>query len=237
MERETRAGLAPALVPLAVSLRAVARSLRHIRGRDYALLGVCLLTILLGYLPYYIMGHGQVLGYFTIYGNEQGENAGIVQLVMQWASYANKWNLQALVAREHLISLLFIISVSLVVFVLRLRQRMSMAMAALLLFVAILAISPHVFPWYTTVLLMWIPLLIGPLWKGRRLIGSALAVSVVWYVVSVSILQYFYTSGPHHYVPVWTSYYEIAYWPVAIILATATFVGVRNIFRTRSQNL
>ncbi len=87
------AGLAPALALLVVSFRAVAmlpatvaRVARHIRGRDYALLGACLLTILLGYLPYYIMGHGQVLGYFTTYSSEQGENAGIVQLVIQWMS-------------------------------------------------------------------------------------------------------------------------------------------------------
>jgi hypothetical protein len=219
------------------SLRAVAGSVRYIKSRDYALVGVCLLTILLGYLPYYIMGHGQVLGYFTIYSNEQGENAGIAQLVMQWVGHANKWSLQTGIAREHVVSLSFIIAVSLVVFVLRLRQRMSMAMAALLLFVAILAISPHVFPWYTTVLLMWVPLLIGPLWTGRRLIGHALAVGAVWYFVSVSILQYYYTSGPHHYVPDWTSYYEIAYWPVAIILAIAVFVGVRDMFRIRSQSL
>ncbi len=214
----------------------VARVARHIRGRDYALLGVCLLTILLGYLPYYIMGHGQVLGYFTIYGSEQGENAGIVQLVIQWMSYANKWSLQTTVAREHLVSLLFIIAVSLAVFVLRLRQRMSMAMAAFLLFGAILAISPHVFPWYTTVLLMWVPLLIGPLWTGRRLIGKSLIICAVWYLISISLLQYYYTSGPHHYVPDWTSYYQIAYTPFLIILALAAIVGIRNMFRIRSQN-
>jgi len=220
----------------AMSLYGIARVARHIRGRDYALLGVCLLTILLGYLPYYIMGHGQVLGYFTIYSDQQGENAGIVQLLMQWAGYAYRWNLQTVIAREHVVSVLFVIAVSLVVFVLRLRQRMSMAMAALLLFVAILAISPHVFPWYTTVLLMWVPLLIGPLWTGHRFIGKSLVVGAVWYLVCVSLLQYFYTSGPHHYVPDWTSYYQIAYWPAAVILVVAAIVGVRNIFHMSSQN-
>ena len=141
------------------------------------------------------------------------------------------------VAREHLVALLFIVAVSLVVFVMRLRRRMSMAMAALLLYVAILAISPHVFPWYTTVLLLWVPLVIRPLWTGRRLVGSALAIVVVWYVVSVSLFQYYYTSGPHHYVPVWTSYYELTYWPAAIILLVAAGVGVKNMLRKRVQKL
>jgi len=198
----------------------------RIRGRDYALLAVCFLTILLGYLPYYIMGHGQVLGYFTIYSSEQGENAGFIQLVMQWVSYASKWSLQTAVAREHLVSLLFIVAVSLVVFVLRLRQRMSMPMAALLLFGAILAISPHVFPWYTTVLLVWIPLLIGPLWTGRRLIGKSLAVGVAWYFICLSLLQYYNNSSPHHGIPDWTSYYQVAYLPIVIVLAIAAIVGV-----------
>ena len=239
-----RAGLAPALDlfarfshALVRFLLAMPRIIRHIRTRDYALPGACLLTVLLGYLPYYIMGHGQVLGYFTIYSGEQGENAGIVQLVMQWASYAYKWSYHTTVAREHIVALLFIVAVSLAVFVLRLRQRMSMAMAALLLYVAILAISPHVFPWYTTVLLLWVPLLIRPLWKARRFSGSALAVVVVWYIVSISLLQYYDTSGPHHYVPDWTPYYVLTYWPTAILLVIAAIVGVKNMVRRRVQNI
>src|SRR5579859_5935611 len=238
------AGLAPALGSLTRSshalarfLRAIPGTIRHIRGRDYALLGACLLTVLLGYLPYYIMGHGQVLGYFTIYSSEQGENAGIVQLLMQWTSHAYKWSYQTTVAREHVVALLFIIAVSLGVFVLRLRQRMSMAMAALLLYAAILAISPHVFSWYTTVLLLWVPLLIRPLWKARRFVGSALGVAVVWYVISVSLLQYYDTSGPHHYVPDWTSFYMLTYWPAAIILIVAAIVGVKNMVSERVQKL
>src|SRR5712691_2385907 len=122
-----------ATLAVAMFPRTIVTVTHHMRGRDYALLAVCFLTILLGYLPYYIMGHGQVLGYFTIYSSEQGENAGFIQLVMQWIGYANKWSLQTAVAREHLVSLLIIVAVSLVVFVLRLRQRMSMPMAVLLL--------------------------------------------------------------------------------------------------------
>jgi len=217
-----------ATLAVAMPVRHAAMLARHIKGRDYALLAVCFLTILLGYLPYYIMGHGQVLGYFTIYSSEQGENAGFIQLVMQWIGSANKWSLQTAVAREHLVSLLFIVAVSLVVFVLRLRQRMGMPMAALLLFGAILAISPHVFPWYTTVLLVWIPLLIGPLWTRRRLIGKSPAVGVVWYFICLSLLQYYYISTPHHGIPdwTWTLYYQVAYLPIVIVLAIAAIVGV-----------
>src|SRR5436305_12793855 len=51
------------------------------RRRDWALLATCLATITLGYVPYLILGHGQVLGYFFSYSAEQGGNAGVVQLV------------------------------------------------------------------------------------------------------------------------------------------------------------
>ncbi len=229
--------LASALASLAHFLHAIPRIIRHIRARDYALLGACLLTVLLGYLPYYIMGHGQVLGYFTIYGSEQGENAGIVQLLMQWTAHAYKWNLQTTIDREHVVAALFILAVSLVVFVLRLRQRMSMAMAALLFYVAILAISPHVFPWYMTVLLLWMPLLIRPFWKNRRFAASALAVATVWYVVSVSLLSYYDSTGPHRHVPDWTPFYVLTYWPTVIVLIIAAIIGVKNMVSERVQKL
>ena len=234
---KTRAGASAALASLVRFLHAIPRIIRHIRGRDYALLGACLLTVLIGYLPYYIMGHGQVLGYFTIYGSEQGENAGIVQLLMQWTAHAYQWNLQTTIDREHIVAVLFILAVSLVVFVLRLRQHMSMAMAALLFYVAILAISPHVFPWYMTVLLLWVPLLIRSLRQARRLVGSALVVAIIWYVVSTSLLQYYDATGAHRHVPDWTLFYVLTYWPTAIILLIAAIIGVKNMVGERVQKL
>jgi hypothetical protein len=157
--------------------------------------------------------------------------------VLQWLHNWYKWDYYTTVAREHVVALLFILAVSLVVFVQRLRRRMSLEMAALLLYVAILAISPHVFPWYLPVLLLWVPLLLHPLWIDHRLSGSALAILVVWYVVCVSLFQYYYTSGPHHYVPDWTSYYELSYWPAAIVLAIAVIAGVKNMMHERVQKL
>ncbi len=217
--------------------RAVVTWLRHIKGRDYALLATCFLTILLGYLPYYIMGHGQVLGYFSIYTGEQGENAGFIQLVMQWFSYAQRWSLPTAVMRQHIVSLLIIIAVTVTVFVLRLRRSISMEMATLALFGAILAVSTHVFPWYNTILLVWVPVLIGPLWTGRGISGRGLVIGVVWYFICVSLIEYLYTSGPHDYVPNWTSYYQVAYIPVVLALAIAAVVGVRNKLSMRARDL
>src|SRR5207237_8642122 len=41
------------------------------RRRDWGLLATCLATIILGYIPYFILGHGQVLGYVSTYSVEQ----------------------------------------------------------------------------------------------------------------------------------------------------------------------
>src|SRR5579859_3655750 len=52
------------------------------RRRDWPLLFTCLATIIVGYIPFLVLGHGQVLGYFATYSGEQGGNAGVVQLVV-----------------------------------------------------------------------------------------------------------------------------------------------------------
>jgi len=51
--------------------------LRRVLGRNAPLFITCFATIFLGYLPYLILGHGQVFGYFATYASEQGQNAGV----------------------------------------------------------------------------------------------------------------------------------------------------------------
>src|SRR5579863_1676439 len=199
---------------------------RSIRGRDYAMLAVCFLTILLGYLPYYIMGHGQVLGFLRDYANAQGENAGIIQQFMHWLSYVFRWSFPQAVQIEQIVSLICIASISLLVFFLLLRKRMGMEMAVLILFGSILAVSTHVFPWYNPILLLWIPVLIEPIWAGRRLPGKELAITTVWYFTCISIVGYFINSGGQNYIPGWTPYYLIAYVPLVLGLGIAAISGV-----------
>src|SRR6266849_288031 len=57
--------------------------LRRQRG-DWALVCACGGTVFLGYLPFFILGHGQVLGFFFTYASEQGLNAGVTQQVVHW---------------------------------------------------------------------------------------------------------------------------------------------------------
>ena len=50
--------------------------------RDIPLVLTCLLTIIVGYIPFVVVGHGQVFGFFSTYASEQGQNAGMVQHIM-----------------------------------------------------------------------------------------------------------------------------------------------------------
>ncbi len=50
-----------------------------VRRRDWALLATCFSTIVIAYVPYLILGHGQVFGFFATYAGEHTPNAGVVQ--------------------------------------------------------------------------------------------------------------------------------------------------------------
>ena len=195
------------------------------------LLIACFVTIILGYLPYLILGHGQAFGYFATYASEQGENAGVVQQFLRWLGAHYHLTLMNIISLEHIIDFLLVCAVSLPVFVLRLRNRISGETAVLLLFGVILSISSHVFPWYTTTLLLWVPLLIGPLWKRQGPAGRGLAVIVVWYFTLTSIFGYFFKGVPGRPVPDWTPYYNLVYWPVVLALIVAAIIGIMNLYR------
>src|SRR5579875_2911058 len=84
-----------------------------------------------------------------------------------WSCFKSKgFSLKTALAWEHAVDFVVVCIVSLVVLLLRWRQRLSMVAATLIVYSAALAISSHVFPWYTTTLLPWIAVLIGPLWTG-----------------------------------------------------------------------
>lgn len=206
------------------------------------LLGTCFVTILLGYLPYLILGHGQVFGFFATYANEQGQNAGVTQQFVSWLGNQMRLHLMQTITLEHVVGLLLLSVVSLIVFVQRWRNRISIEAATLLLFGAVLSISSHVFPWYTTALLLWVPvLLIKPsppvgarVGKGGKvgLYGRPLAVIATWYFTTTVLLGYFFNPGPGNPSPDWTLYYRLVYMPVMAVLSIAAIVGVINLQRS-----
>ena len=190
------------------------------RRRDRVVYASCLVTIFLGYLPFLIMGHGQVLGFLPTYIREQGGNAGVVQFAVVWIASKLALTLDATILLECIADLTLLCLVALVVWNLRRRNHMSMEAATLLLIGTVFAISSHVFTWYVPALLPWIALLVGPLWVDKRPSGKGLAIATAWYFTVVVILYYNlnYPSGLH-------IYYDTAYWVVVIGLGTATVIS------------
>jgi len=198
------------------------------------LLASCFATIITGYLPYLILGHGQAFGFFAAYASEQGQNAGATQQIVHWLGDQLHLSLTKAVTLEHIVDVVLISTSSLMVFVLRWRNRLSIEAGTLLLFGVILSISSHIFPWYATTLLLWIPLLVGPFWTRTGLAGRGLAVIAVWYFTTAVLLSYFFNSAPG-ISPDWTAYYKLVYMPVMVVLGVSAIIGVMNRFRFQKR--
>ncbi len=198
-----------------------------IRRRDWALLATCFATIVLGYLPYYILGNGQVFGFFAKYASQQGGNAGIIQLVIYWISFSLHFRYATTLIQQHVIEALFAGLMALVVLIMRIMRYASMEASTLFLTGVVFAISSHVFPWYAAALLPWIAVLAGPLWTSRGVSGKGLAVALAWYFACVSLTGYFFNTTV-----VWEPYYQYAYDVVLIGLALALIVGFRHELQT-----
>lgn len=162
--------------------------------RDLVLVLTCLLTIVLGYVPFYIQGHGSIFGYFAAYITEQGQNAGVIQHLVLLMGEQRQLSLAVIISQEHLVALLLLVVVSLLVFLLRQRERISIEAGTLVLFMLILAVSSHVFPWYTTTLLPWITLLLPARARDRAFgprVALLLALWALWIFACISIIGYY----------------------------------------------
>jgi hypothetical protein len=187
------------------------------RRRDWAMLSTCLVTIALAYTPYFILGHGQIFGFFASYASEQGgTNAGSVTLLMHWLS----GQLQLPLFVTYLVDAMLIGGGMILVWFLRQRERISIEMSMLVLIGLFLLISTHIFPWYTTALLPWVALLIGAPWSSRfRWQGRGIVGISAWYFICLSIMSY-----PAQYFNGWDWYYWLVYDVTLVGLAFAFVV-------------
>lgn len=205
------------------------------RRRDWALLATCSGTIVVAYIPYLILGHGQVLGYFATYSGEEGGNAGIVQVVTYSLFFGQGYTAPAIL-QQHIVDILVLGLMSCLVLVMRLFKSISMEAATIVLLGAVLSVSSHVFPWYTVALLPWITVLVGPLARvplagGRRLAmgtlaGGRLAVIVAWYFCCISLIGYFFNNTRD-----WHIYYALVYDVVLVGLGLALLLVLWGQFK------
>ena len=204
--------------------------MHRMRYHYLPLLGSCFATIIVVYVPYLILGHGQAFGFFAAYASEQGQNAGVTQQIVHWLGDRLHLPLAKTITLEHLVDVFVIGTVSVTVFVLRWRNRISIAAGSLILFGVILSISSHVFPWYTTILLLWVPLLLVPLRSHAVPAGQGLAIIAVWYFTTAALLSYFF-NPVEGVLNDWTLYYRLVYWPVIVALCVAALISVINFMR------
>ncbi len=202
-----------------------------LRRRDYILLLVCILTIMIGYIPFIILGHGQVFGFFSTYLNQHGGNGGVVLVAIQLVGESLGIGQSMIVLIEHGVAGVLILAVALTVFGLRLRERIGMEAATLALIATIFSISSFVYPWYVTALIPWVALLIGPLWiplsgKGllARLSEKNLAVLATWYFICTVDAAYLFLGKFN-----WSLYYIVVYGVVCALLFIAAIVGLSHL--------
>src|SRR5260370_2523722 len=89
--------------------------LRKVLSRNAPLLITCFATILLGYLPYLILGHGQVFGFFATYSDQQGQNAGVAQQIVHWLGGLLHIPIRTMIPLAYILVLLLVLPVSLTV--------------------------------------------------------------------------------------------------------------------------
>lgn len=199
-----------------------------IRRRDWALLLTCFITIMLGYVPFLMLGHGEAIGALFSSENLSGTNAGPVQQVLRWVSYGFHLNEANTLSLERLASLLVVGIISLTLFILRQRARISIEAATLVLVSTVLAISPHIFPWYTVGLLPWIAVLAGPLGSRKKPNRKGIAVAAIWSFNFTILLSYIPGVAIWNTTPIWFVFYATAYGVVLLGLAIASLVALAS---------
>jgi hypothetical protein len=160
--------------------------------RDVPLVLTSLLTIVIAYTPFIVLGHGQIFGFFSTFANEQGQNAGLVQHIIGVVGADVHLSLAQVIAWEHAIALVLLVGTAVTLFTARAQKRMSLEAGTLILFSLVLAVSSHVFPWYVTTLLPWIVLLLPSRRSVPRsaLLARVLALGALWMFTFTSIMGY-----------------------------------------------
>ena len=204
-----------------------------LRRRDWALLATCAATIVLAYIPYLLLGHGMVLGFFSSYASEQTPNESIVPRTVHFLVASLGLGRTPTLLIGYSLDLIVVGAVCLLILLLRRRGRVSMEMSILALTGAVFSVASHIYPWYTTELLPWVALLIGPLWLRKQGLNvKGLAILIVWYCALVSITQYYFVNMAD-----WSVYYLTVYVMVVAGLAVAALVFFYRYYRASQKKV
>ena len=195
--------------------------------RDWRLLVACAVTIVLGYVPFILLGHGSLLGNggpIAAITSQGDAHIGVVQNVLFITGtnlHIQHGIIQAIV---YVVEGLIISTTLASVLIGRLRRSMSIEVGVLLLTGVTLAIYAHVFPWYVPALLPWIALSIAPLWTKKGPSAKGLTIIMLWYFTFTCVLSYIVGSPQYRTQENWLIYYGITFGVVLVGLLVSLFI-------------
>ena len=201
-----------------------------LRKRDWGLLLACGVTIVLGYVPFFILGHGRILdgSPFTAIVGQSEAHIAVIQNVLFITGFRLHINRNSMQILVWIIEVAIVGTTLIVVVRGRMLGTMSTEVGILLLTGVILTIYAHVFPWYAPALLPWIALTIGPLWTKQGLNALVLAIIMSWYFTFTCITSYIPGVKEYESVANWLLYYALTFGVVFIGLAIAGLLALRK---------
>jgi hypothetical protein len=199
-----------------------------VRRRDWGLIVACFTTIVLGYLPFFLPGHGDIRSVLLSFSGQQDLRPGVLAVAPSYVAneIGHKVNLPKLLSVTHMLEMAVAGVIVLVICIKRLRKRISVEAALLILIAAVLMVYAHVFPWYMTALLPWIAIVAVPIWTREGGISAkGLATMMVWYFTFIVIGSYILIYARYSTSSNWLIYYAVSFGVMVLGLAVAAILG------------
>jgi Glycosyltransferase family 87 len=206
------------------------------RKRDWGLLIACMVTIVLGYVPFVLLGHGHIAQVVFSFVGQRQDHIGVIQNVLLITGRTIHMPLKTTRAIIQAIEVIGMGTTVVIVLVQRWRGRMRPETAVFLLTATILVIYAHVFPWYTAALLPWIALLAEPVWTARGINARGVAIAMVWYFTFVVIASYLMGLKQYNTTTNWLIYYGLSFGIMLIGLGIAALASLRSLQPTTSPS-
>ena len=196
-----------------------------VRRRDWPLVLACVLTLILGYLPFMLFSDGHPLAAPLSFVGQSGLHPGFIPTLF----FMLERHVRTVWIRGNLFIDLVVASIMLpmlvIVVVQRWRKCLSEELAVLLLVGSFMVASAHIFPWYAAAFVPWLALQLGPVWTREGFQACRLMFVMVWYFTYTATLSYIPGLKQYFTDTNWLLYFSASFgvmllgWLVAGILA------------------
>ncbi len=199
-----------------------------VRRRDRGLIIACFTTIVLGYLPFFLLGHDDIRSVLFSFSGQQDLHPGVIAMAPLFIAgeLGHRINLPILLSVTNKLEMTIVGITVLVICIQRLRKRISEEASLLILTAVVLMAYAHVFPWYMTALLPWIAIMAVPLWTREGGISAkGLATFMAWYFTFMVTGSYILAYAQYSTTSNWLIYYAVSFGVMVSGLAAAAMLG------------